>query len=54
MITKKFEKQLEDFNEEEYRQLENLKEMFEFLDEVIPYSDEEEDEPPKKRGGRKR
>lgn len=53
-ITKKFEKQLEDFNEAEYRQLEHLKGLFEFLDDIIPFSDDEEDEPPKKRGGRKR
>ncbi|KZT24842.1 hypothetical protein NEOLEDRAFT_1134516 [Neolentinus lepideus HHB14362 ss-1] len=52
-ISKKFEKQLEDFNEEQYRQLESLKELFEFLDDIIPESDEEE-EVPKKRTTRKR
>ena len=35
-ISKKFEKQLEDFNEEEYRNLEHLQELFEFLDDIIP------------------
>ncbi|KAI0941839.1 hypothetical protein AcV7_002413 [Taiwanofungus camphoratus] len=45
-ISKKFERQLEGFSEEEYRQLENLKGLFEFLDEIE--SDSEEDEKPKK------
>ena len=53
-LTKKFEQQLSVFNEEEYRQLEHLKELFEFLDDIIPLSDDEEPEPPKKRGARKR
>ncbi|TFK48905.1 ARM repeat-containing protein [Heliocybe sulcata] len=52
-ISKKYEKQLEDFNEEQYRQLESLKELFEFLDDIIPESDEEE-ETPKKKVSRKR
>ena len=46
-----FEAQLENFNEEEYRQLESLKELFEFIDSIL--SDEEEEEPPR-RGTRKR
>ena len=41
-----------DFNEAEYRQLEDLKSLFEFLDEIVPLEDIDEDEP--KRGGRKR
>jgi len=54
-ISKKFEKQLEDFNEEEFRKLESLKDLFEFLDDIIPDSDNEEDGmPPKRRGSRKR
>lgn len=53
-LTKKFEQQLSVFNEEEYRQLEHLKGLFEFLDDIIPLSDDEEPEPPKKRGARKR
>jgi len=54
-ITKKFEKQLEDFDEEEYRKLEQLQELFQFLDEIIPEDDDEVislDQP--KRKGRKR
>ncbi|KAI0073109.1 ARM repeat-containing protein [Panus rudis PR-1116 ss-1] len=52
-FTKKFEKQLEDFNKEEYRKLEHLHELFQFLDDIIPEDDEEE-EVPKKRTARKR
>lgn len=55
-MTKKFEKQLEDFDEDEYRKLEQLQELFEFLDEIIPDNDDDEvislDQP--KRKGRKR
>lgn len=54
-ITKKFEKQLEDFDEEEYRKLEQLQELFKFLDKIIPEDDDEVislDQP--KRKGRKR
>jgi condensin complex subunit 3 len=40
-ITKKYEKQLENFNEEEYRKLEYLKDMFEFLDDIISEEEEE-------------
>lgn len=47
-ISKKFEKQLADFNEDEYRQLEYLKELFEFLDDIIPDDDDEEVVVPKK------
>ena len=50
-ISKKYGPQLEDFNEEEFRQLEKLKDLFEFLDEIIPVLSDEEDEAPK---GRKR
>ena len=42
-----FEAQLENFNEEEYRQLESLNELFEFIDSIL--SDEEEEEPPRKK-----
>ncbi|KAF7968330.1 hypothetical protein HWV62_30947 [Athelia sp. TMB] len=52
-LSKKYAKQLEDFNEEEYRQLEYLKELFEFIDDIIPDEDDEEEEP-KKRVTRKR
>ncbi|GLB42418.1 putative nuclear condensing complex subunits, C-term domain [Lyophyllum shimeji] len=54
-INKKFEKQLEDFSEEEYRKLEQLEQLFSWLDEIIPEDDDEVislDEPKKK--GRKR
>jgi len=47
---------LEDFNEVEYRKLEELKELFDFLDDIIPEDDEEiEINAPKKvRPSRKR
>ena len=41
------------FNELEYRQLEELKDLFEFIDDIIPDSSDEEIEAPK-RGSRKR
>ncbi|KAH9848970.1 nuclear condensing complex subunit [Lenzites betulinus] len=50
-LSKKYERQLENFSEDEFRKLEELRELFEFLDDIIPDFDEE-DEPPKK--GRKR
>ncbi|EGO03950.1 hypothetical protein SERLA73DRAFT_165497 [Serpula lacrymans var. lacrymans S7.3] len=53
-ISKKFAKQLEDFNEAEYRQLENLKELFEFLDDIVPIEDGEEIELPKGRARKRR
>ncbi|KAH8994969.1 hypothetical protein EDB92DRAFT_1943659 [Lactarius akahatsu] len=34
--SKRLEKQLEDFDEAEYRQLESLRELFEFLDDIVP------------------
>ncbi|KAG6819105.1 hypothetical protein H0H93_015408 [Arthromyces matolae] len=37
-ITKKFAKQLEDFSEEEYRKLEQLEDLFQFVDSIIPQS----------------
>lgn len=54
-INKKYEAQLADFNEDDYRQLEYLKGLFEFLDQIVP-EDEDDDaiELPKKKGGRKR
>ncbi|KIM91366.1 hypothetical protein PILCRDRAFT_810639 [Piloderma croceum F 1598] len=52
-LSKKYKQQLEDFNEDEYRQLEYLKDLFEFLDDIIPEDDEEE-VVPKKKGTRKR
>ena len=54
-VETKYEKQLADFNEDEFRQLEELKDIFEFLDEITPDSDwDEEDTHVKKRGGNKR
>lgn len=51
-IAKKFQAQLEGFNEDEYRQLENLKNLFQFLDDVIP--DDDDDDEPSVRRTRKR
>lgn len=55
-ICKKFEKQLEDFNEEEYRKLEELKDIFDFVDSIIPEDDDDEvvEVDVAKRKGRKR
>ncbi|KAF8906012.1 nuclear condensing complex subunit [Gymnopilus junonius] len=39
-ITEKFEKQLEGFSEAEYRKLEELNGLFEFLDSIIPLDNE--------------
>ena len=43
-LSKRFEKQLEDFDEAEYRQLESLRELFAFLDEIVPLDEDEDDE----------
>ena len=40
-ISKKFEKQLQHLTEEEFRKLEELTELFEFLDSIIPLDDDE-------------
>ena len=59
-LSKRFEKQLENFNESEYRQLQSLQELFEFLDDIMPLDededgDEDEEAPAaKKRAARKR
>jgi condensin complex subunit 3 len=59
-LSKRFEKQLEDFNESEYRQLQSLQELFKFLDEIMPLDEdedgdeEEEASAAKKRAARKR
>lgn len=53
LLDKKFEAQLADLNEEELRKMENLQELFEFLDDIIP-EDEDEEEPVKKRATKKR
>ena len=57
-LSKRFEKQLEDFGEAEYRQLESLQELFEFLDDIVPLDEDEDEEEEasasKKRAARKR
>jgi condensin complex subunit 3 len=53
MLSKKFEEQLKDFSEEDYRKLESLQELFNFIDDIIP-EDEDEEEVPKRKPGRKR
>ncbi|TFK65897.1 ARM repeat-containing protein [Pluteus cervinus] len=54
MILKKYEKQLEDFSEEEYRKFESLQSLFEFLDSIIPLDDDELIDPEPRKRGRKR
>ncbi|KAK0203640.1 nuclear condensing complex subunit [Desarmillaria ectypa] len=41
-LSKRFESQLANFSEEEYRDLDELKELFTFLDDLIPLDDEDE------------
>ncbi|KAJ6631026.1 nuclear condensing complex subunit [Mycena sp. CBHHK59/15] len=54
-ISKKFEKQLEGFDETELRKLEELHDLFEFLDDIIPEDDDEVvDVNPKKKGKKRR
>ncbi|KAJ7650656.1 nuclear condensing complex subunit [Roridomyces roridus] len=53
-ISKKFESELQDFNEEEYRKLEQLKGVFEEVDEIIPEDDDEVISTEPKKKGRKR
>ena len=56
-VSKKYDKQLEDFNEAEYRKMAELKDLFEFLDDIIPENDDEEIEinaPKKGKSTRKR
>lgn len=52
-ISKKYAEKL-NFSEEECRQLEQLEELFKFLDDIIPFEDGEEVEMPMKTRGRKR
>ncbi|KAF7375149.1 Condensin complex subunit 3 [Mycena sanguinolenta] len=55
VIQKKFEKELEGFSEAEYRELQKLQELFEFLDDIIPEDDDEViDIEPKKKGKKRR
>ncbi|KAJ7510357.1 nuclear condensing complex subunit [Mycena galericulata] len=53
-ISKKFEKELQDFDEDEYRKLEELKELFEFLDDIMPEDDEAINPDAKKKGKKRR
>ncbi|KAG2156923.1 nuclear condensing complex subunit [Suillus bovinus] len=53
-ISKKYAEQLESFNEEDYRQLEYLKDLFEFLDDIIPLDDGEEVDIPRTRARKRR
>lgn len=48
-VSKRFEFQLGSFNEEEFRELEYLKDLFEFLDDIIPEVDDEETEFPERK-----
>lgn len=53
-VTKRYAELLEGFSEEEYRQFETLKELFEFLDDIIPEDEDEDDPPSKTKASRKR
>ncbi|KAF7330334.1 Chromosome condensation complex protein [Mycena venus] len=53
-IQKKFEKELEGFSEAEYRELQKLQELFDFLDDIIPEDDDEVIDTEIKKKGRKR
>ena len=48
LITKKFKNQLEHFSEEEFRKLEELNELFLFLDSIIPMEDDDNDVAPRR------
>lgn len=53
-LSKKYADKLADFSEEEYRQLAALKDLFEFLDDIIPVDEGEEIELPKTRARKRR
>ncbi|KAJ7671638.1 nuclear condensing complex subunit [Mycena polygramma] len=53
-IVKKFEKELEGFSEAEYRQFEKLKDLFDFLDDIMPDDDDETINIEVKKKGKKR
>ncbi|KIK98064.1 hypothetical protein PAXRUDRAFT_824294 [Paxillus rubicundulus Ve08.2h10] len=53
-VSKKYVDKLTDFSEEEYRQLEQLDDLFKFLDDIVPLDDAEDFEPPKTRGRKRR
>jgi condensin complex subunit 3 len=45
-ISSRYSTQLEGFSEEDYRKLEYLKDLFEFLDDIIPEEEPEPEIPP--------
>jgi condensin complex subunit 3 len=49
-LAKKYEQQLEGFDEDEYRKHEELTELFEFLDDIIPDDDDIDLLEPRRRG----
>lgn len=53
-ISNKYSAQLESFSEEDYRKLEYLKDLFEFLDDIIPEEEREPEIPPPAAKGKKR
>lgn len=53
-ISIKYSVQLEGFSEEDYRKLEYLKDLFEFLDDIIPEEEPEPEVPPPATKGKKR
>ncbi|OAX38286.1 hypothetical protein K503DRAFT_718426 [Rhizopogon vinicolor AM-OR11-026] len=53
-ISKKYAEQLDGFNEEDYRQLEYLRDLFEFLDDIVPLDDGEEINVPRTRARKRR
>jgi len=52
LITKKFKDQLEHFSEDEFRKLEELNELFMFLDSMIPIGDDDDFDVPRRNGKR--
>ncbi|KAF7354796.1 Chromosome condensation complex protein [Mycena sanguinolenta] len=53
-IQKKFGKELEGFSEAEYRELQKLQDLFDFLDDIIPEDDDEIIDIDSKKKGKKR
>lgn len=53
-VSNKYSAQLESFSEEDYRKLEHLKDLFEFLDDIIPEEEPEPEVPPPATKGKKR
>lgn len=53
-VSNKYSAQLESFSEEDYRKLEYLNDLFEFLDDIIPEEEPEPEVPPPATKGKKR